>query len=168
MNRGYTRSAYLDIIDSARELRPDIAFTTDIIVGFPGETDSDFSETLDVVEKVRFDSAFTFKYSPREGTAAAGLEDDISPEVKKSRLEILNAAIQRIRREVMTDCIGSLEEILLDARVKKGEYQFLKGRTPHFRNVLIEEDNGNPGDVISVVLKRLNNFTFIGEKITGR
>ena len=168
MNRGYTRSAYLDIVDRARELRPDIAFTTDIIVGFPGETDSDFNETLDIVERVRFDSAFTFKYSPREGTVAAALEDDVPSDVKKSRLEVLNAAIQRIRRELMADCIGSVEEILLDARVKKGEYQFLKGRTPHFRNVLIDDDIGNLGDVLSVVLKELNNFTFMGEEITGR
>ncbi len=168
MNRGYTRSEYLDIIAMARSLRPDIAFTTDIIVGFPGESDEDFRETLGVVEKVRFDSAFTFKYSPREGTEAAGLEDNVSSEVKKSRLEILNTTIQRIRREILTECIGSIEEILLDARVKKGEYQFLKGRTPHFRNVLLGKDIGNPGDMISVVLKELNNFTFIGEEFTGR
>ena len=168
MNRGYTRSEYLDIIDRARELRPDIAFTTDIIVGFPGESDSDYQETLEVVERVRFDSAFTFKYSPREGTSAAGLEDDVPGDVKKSRLEILNSAIQRIRREIMAERIGSVEEILLDARVKKGEYHFLKGRTPHFRNVLLGDGTGNPGDILSVVLKELDNFTFIGEKSTGR
>ena len=168
MNRGYTRSGYLDIIKSARALRPDIAFTTDIIVGFPGETDSDFEETLDLVEKVRFDSAFTFKYSPREGTKAAGLEDDVPVEMKKSRLETLNATIQRIRREIMAGQVGSVEEILLDAQVKKGEYQFLKGRTPHFRNVLIEPENRKPGDIVSVVLRELRNFTFIGEEITGR
>ncbi len=168
MNRGYTRSEYLDIISMARELRPDIAFTTDIIVGFPGENDADFEETLDIVEKVRFDSAFTFKYSPREGTRAAELDNHVPAEVKKSRLEALNNTIQSIRKEIMTECIGSIEEILLDARVKKGENHFLKGRTPHFRNVLLGTDNGNPGDIFSVVLKELRNFTFIGEEITGR
>ncbi len=168
MNRGYTSSVYLDIIDRARALRPDIAFTTDIIVGFPGETEDDFEETLAMVEKVRFDSAFTFKYSPREGTKSAGLEDDVPVEVKKSRLETLNTTIQRIRMEIVAARIGSVEEILLDARVIKGEYQFLKGRTPHFRNVLVESENWNPGDTVSVVLRELSNFTFIGEEITGR
>ena len=168
MNRGYTKSGYLDIIDRARAICPDIAFTTDMIVGFPGESENDFEETLDVVEKVRFDSAFTFKYSPREGTKAAALADDVPVEVKKSRLGTLNTAIQRIRREIMAARIGSVEEILLDARVKKGEYQFLKGRTPHFRNVLFESENRNPGDTVSVVLRELKNFTFIGEEITGR
>lgn len=168
MKRGYTQSGYLDIIGRARAIRPDIAFTTDVIVGFPGETDAEFNETLDVVEKVRFDSAFTFKYSPREGTEAAGLGDDVPLDVKKSRLEILNTAILRIRKEVMAVCTGSVEEILLDARVKKGEYHFLKGRTPHFRNVLLDSELRKPGDVLNVVLKKLNNFTFIGEEITGR
>ena len=168
MNRGYTSSEYLGIIDRARSLRPDIALTTDIIVGFPGETDKDFEETLEVVEKVRFDSAFTFKYSPREGTKAADLEDNVPVEEKKSRLETLNNTIQRIRKGIVTARIGTIEEILLDARVKKGEYHFLKGRTPHFRNVLVESEKWNPGDIISVVLREISNFTFIGEEITGR
>jgi tRNA-2-methylthio-N6-dimethylallyladenosine synthase len=168
MNRGYTRSQYLEIIDRAREYRPDIAFTTDIIVGFPGESMSDFEDTLDIVERVRFDSAFTFKYSPRQGTAAAEMEDNVPPEEKRSRLEILNRAIRRIRAEIMAGLTGSVEEILLDARVKKGEYQFLKGRTPHFRNVLLSSEDRNPGDILTVVLKELRNFTFIGEETTGR
>ncbi len=168
MNRGYTRSYYLDIIERAKKFCPGISFTTDIIVGFPGETPGDFEDTLSIIEKVRFDSAFTFKYSPRDGTGAEGMEDDVPSEVKKERLETLNGAIQRIRKEIMVSHLGSIEEILLDARVKKGEYHFLKGRTPHFRNVLIGPENRNPGDTISVVLKELNNFTFIGEEITGR
>ena len=168
MNRGYTRSDYLAITERARELCPDISFTTDIIVGFPGETDGDFKETLEIVERVRYDSAFTFKYSPREGTGAAGMEDDVPEDVKKERLETLNSSVQRIRREIMGSRLGSIEEILLDARVKKGEYQFLKGRTPHFRNVLIGPENRKLGDIVRVVLKELSNFTFIGEEISGR
>jgi tRNA-2-methylthio-N6-dimethylallyladenosine synthase len=168
MNRGYTSSGYLDIIDRARAIRPDIAFTTDIIIGFPGERDEDFENTLEIVEKVRFDSAFTFKYSVREGTKAAGLVDDVPADVKKARLESLNNTIKRIRMEIITARIGSVEEILLDARVKKGEYQFLKGRTPHFRNVLVESGNREIGDIINVVLMELRNFTLIGEEIRGR
>jgi tRNA-2-methylthio-N6-dimethylallyladenosine synthase len=168
MNRGYTRSEYLDIIERAKEIRHDISFTTDIIVGFPGETNGDFEETLDIVEKVGYDSAFTFKYSPREGTGAEGMKDDVPFEVKKERLDRLNASIQRIRREIMVSLLGSTEEILLDARVKKGEYQFLRGRTPHFRNVLVRPENRNPGDIMNVVLEELRNFTFIGKELTGR
>jgi tRNA-2-methylthio-N6-dimethylallyladenosine synthase len=168
MNRGYTRSEYLDIIERAKEIRHDISFTTDIIVGFPGETNGDFEETLDIVEKVGYDSAFTFKYSPREGTGAEGMKDDVPSEVKKERLDRLNASIQRIRREIMVSLLGSTEEILLDARVKKGEYQFLRGRTPHFRNVLVRPENRNPGDIMNVVLEELRNFTFIGKELTGR
>jgi tRNA-2-methylthio-N6-dimethylallyladenosine synthase len=168
MNRGYTSKDYLNIINSARSIRPDIAFTTDVIVGFPGETEEDFEETLEIVDVVRFDSAFTFKYSPREGTKAATLEDNVPEESKKSRLYKLNSIVQENRLKNMTAAIGSVEEILLDARVKKGEYQFLKGRTPHFRNVLVEEDRHELGDIISVVLSELKNFTFIGKESTGR
>jgi tRNA-2-methylthio-N6-dimethylallyladenosine synthase len=168
MNRGYTRSEYLAKIARAREIKPDISFSTDIIIGFPGETESDFQRTLDVVEAVRFDSAFTFKYSPREGTKASRCPDDVHVEIKKQRLETVNSSIKRIRREILSGCLGRREEILLDARVKKGEYQFLKGRTPHFRNVLIDSEVRNPGDTVDVKLRELSNFTFIGEETTGR
>ena len=164
MNRGYSRRHYLEIITNARILKPDLAVTTDIIVGFPSETNDDFDETLDIVEKVRFDSAFTFKYSPRAGTAAYGVEDSVPQEVKKERLEILNNTIGRIRKEILERLVGSNDEILLDGAVKKGENQYLKGRTPHFRNVFLENGSFGNGDIVNVVIDRLRNYTLYGKE----
>ncbi|MBU8921386.1 MAG: tRNA (N6-isopentenyl adenosine(37)-C2)-methylthiotransferase MiaB [Bacteroidales bacterium] len=165
MGRGYTRQHYLDIVSEARKIRPDLAITTDIIVGFPSETDADFEETLGVVRDCRFDSAFTFKYSPREGTSAYKMDDDVSSELKKERLARLNSLVQKIRKEILESRVGLTDEILLDARVKKGEYLFWKGRTPHFRNVLVSRADLNNGDVLQVYLTGIRNFTYIGEVV---
>lgn len=168
MKRGYSREHYLGVAGRGREIVPGLALTTDIIVGFPTETEKDFMQTLDLVEKVRFDAAFTFKYSPREGTDAAHMEDDIPIGVKKERLERLNANVKRIRRDILTSSLGTRTQILLDGRVKKGEYHFWKGRTPHFRNVLIPGDQHVNGDIVGVLLKEIRNFTFYGEELSRR
>ena len=165
MRRGYTRDAYIGEILEANKIVPELAITTDIIVGFPTESDEDFLQTLSIVEKCRFEAAFTFKYSPREGTAAALFEDDVSVGVKKERLSRLNEMVQKIRSELLVRQLGSDTEILLDDTVKKGEYRFGKGRTPHFRNVLVPATEREPGDIFSVRLEQLRNFTFIGEEI---
>ena len=98
MKRPYTKERYLDRVAQIREHVPDVALTTDIIVGFPGETEEDFEETLEVVEQVRFDSAFTFIFSPRRGTEAADLPDQLPHAVKRERMERLVGAVQRDRR----------------------------------------------------------------------
>jgi len=166
MNRGYTRETYLDKVRDARARVPEIAITTDIIVGFPSETDTDFGQTLDLVREVRFDSAFTFQYSPRSGTAASALEDDVPFAVKRKRLHALNAAVQEVRTGILRAQIGAEAEILLDGAVRKGQYRFLKGRTPQFRNVLVPSGGLRDGDVVHAALKRLANFTFVGEVVT--
>lgn len=168
MKRGYTREEYLDTIDEARTIIRGLAVTTDIIVGYPTETDRDFQDTLDVVEKVRFDSAFTFKYSPREGTAAAEMADDVPPDIKKERLEVLNGKIGEIRKQVLEGHIGSKTEILLDGHVQIGDYQFWKGRTPQFRNVLVTGDHLNEGAIIPVKIVTLRNFTYVGKELARR
>ncbi|MCK4236135.1 MAG: tRNA (N6-isopentenyl adenosine(37)-C2)-methylthiotransferase MiaB [Candidatus Krumholzibacteria bacterium] len=168
MKRGYTREQYLAAVNRSRKILPGLAITTDIIVGFPTETDDEFKETIELVNEVRYDAAFTFKYSPRKGTAAAGLGNDIPLEVKKERLRILNNRIREIRAEILMDQIGSETEILLDGPVQKGEYQFYKGRTPHFRNVLIPDNHLEEGEIVSVRLDRIWNFTFVGEKLARR
>ncbi len=164
MKRGYTNKNYLNIIERAREIKPDLAITTDIIYGFPSETESDFMETLELVEKGRFDSAFTFKYSPRKWTTAYNMADDVPPDIKKERLNRLNDMIKTIRKEIMEQQVGKIEEILLDGLVKKGENTFLKGRTPHFRNVLLKSGNLKPGDIVKIVIKELRNFTLVCEE----
>jgi tRNA-2-methylthio-N6-dimethylallyladenosine synthase len=163
MNRGYTREAYLEKLREARRIVPGLAVTTDIIVGFPSETDDEFRQTLDIVRAAGFEAAFTFQYSPRAGTAAFDRPDDVPAERKKERLLALNALIQEERGRILRTQIGSRTEILLDGATQKGEYRFLKGRTPEFRNVLVAPAGLRDGDIVPVVLKRLVNFTFEGE-----
>jgi len=168
MRRGYTKEDYMEIVKRGKQIKPDLALSTDFIVGFPTETDGEFDETVEMVEKCGFDYAFSFKYSPRAGTASARMEDDVSDQLKKERLQILNDAIKRVRKSVLEKQVGTRDEILLDAEVKKGEYRFWRGRTPHFRNVTVAGDNFKPGDIINVTLNKIDNFTFAGEEIPRR
>lgn len=167
MNRGYSRETYLEKLREARRIVPDLAVTTDIIVGFPSETKEEFAHTLDLVREARFDAAFTFQYSPRAGTAAYEMIDDVSVEEKKERLLALNAVVQEERGRILRAQLGRRTEILLDGAAQKGEYRFLKGRTPEFRNVLVAPAALRDGDIVSVVLKRLVNFTYEGDVAAG-
>ena len=167
MNRGYTRDRYLEVLAAARAAVPDLAVTSDLIVGFPGETEEDFRATVELVRAARFDSAFTFAYSPREGTPAAALRDDVTPETKKRRLADLNAVVRETREAVLREQIGSEAEILLDGAVEKGDTRFWKGRTSHFRNVLVRESGYSSGAIIRVKLARLVNYTFEGEPLSA-
>jgi len=160
MNRAYTKERYLAIVREARAIVPDLAVTSDIIVGFPTETPRDFDETLEAVAAARFDAAFTFKYSPRDGTAAAKLADDVSPECKRDRLRILNERVTAMRADILGSQVGRHTEILLDGAVQKGEHRFRKGRTPHFRNAIVASGGLKDGEIVPVTLKRLLNFTF--------
>ena len=113
MNRRYTKESYLALVERLREAIPDISLTTDIIVGFPGETEEDFSETLDMVRKVRYDSAFTFIYSKRTGTPAASMEDQVPPDVVKERFDRLLREVQTIAGEVCAVHEGKDAEVLV-------------------------------------------------------
>ena len=113
MRRTYTRERYLMLVDKMRAAIPDVAFGTDIIVGFPGETEDDFRETLEVVEEVGYDSAFTFVYSPRAGTEAAAMPEQVSHEVKIERMERLVALTQRIATERNAARVGGVEQVLV-------------------------------------------------------
>jgi tRNA-2-methylthio-N6-dimethylallyladenosine synthase len=165
MRRGYTRSEYLEKLERSRDILPGLAVTTDIIVGFPSESEVDFEETLSLVDEGMFDAAFTFKYSPREGTAAADLEDDVPVEIKRERLARLNGLVKSIRRSILEKHLGTVTEILLDDVVEKGEYRFVKGRTPHFRNVLIPSEGKRVGDFVIVRLRELRNFTYLADAL---
>ena len=108
------REQYLDLVRKIREAIPDVVLSTDIIVGFPGETDEQFEETMSLVREVRFDSAYTFIYSPREGTPAAEMKDDISAEVKKERLQRLNELVAELSLESDRKLEGQVVEVLVE------------------------------------------------------
>jgi tRNA-2-methylthio-N6-dimethylallyladenosine synthase len=127
MLRRYDRAGYLDVVASLRRVIPAIALTTDIIVGFPGETEEDFGETLSLVEAVAFDDAFTFRYSPREGTPATRLKDVVPDAVAGERLERLVAAVRGIARRKNVALVGSTHEVLVEGWAKRGD--LLQGRT---------------------------------------
>src|SRR5438876_476568 len=127
MLRRYDRDRYLDVVAALRGAVPGIALTTDIIVGFPGETEDDFSETLSLVEQVGFDDAYTFKYSPREGTPATRLKDAVPEAVAGERLERLVAVVRGIARCRNVALVGSTHQVLVEGRAKRGE--LLQGRT---------------------------------------
>src|SRR3954468_13063658 len=128
MRRTYTREKYLALARRMRDAIPDLALGTDIIVGFPGETDDDVRQTLEVVEEVGFDSAFTFVYSPRQGTEAASMPDQVPDEVKRDRIERLVELVQRIAAERNIQRIGRIEEVLVEGRSRTDD-SLLRGRT---------------------------------------
>ena len=161
MNRGYTRERYLETIESAREIVPDLALSTDIIVGFPSETEREFEETFELARCVRFDSAFMFKYSARPHTKAACMPDDVSETEKIRRLETLIALQKQISREQNLAQIGRVDEVLIEGVSPKNALQWF-GRTPDFRPVVFSQNGEVPGQVVRVKLGELSGFTFLG------
>lgn len=163
MNRKYTKESYIALALKIKARIPDISLTTDIIVGFPGETEEDFADTLDVVEKVRFDGAFTFIYSPRVGTPAAKMEDTTSEEMKKERLIRLIELQNKIGLENNRSLIGSVQEILIEGTSEKNQ-EVWSGRTSqnklvHFKPTV----KVNPGDIALVRISGAKTFTLEGE-----
>ncbi len=127
MRRRYDRARYLEVIAALRRAVPGVALTTDLIVGFPGETEADFAETLSLVETVGYDDAYTFKYSPREGTPATRLPDAVPDAVAGERLERLIATVRRVARRKNVGLVGTTHEVLVEGRAKRGA--LLQGRT---------------------------------------
>ncbi len=161
MNRGYTREYYLNLIDNIRKHIPDIALTSDVMVGFPGETDTDFEDTLSLLEIVRFDSIFNFKYSPREGTKAIDFEDQIPDEIKQARLERLINLQQKISKEINAKLVGQTLEILING---KGKYpNQIIGYTRHNKAVICEGAEDLIGQFAIVKIISTSGYTFKGE-----
>lgn len=164
MNRNYTKKDYLNLIDRIKNNIPDVSLSTDIIVGFPTETEQDFLDTLDIVNKVKFDSAFTFKYSPREGTIAYNFDDDISDEIKGDRLKRLIDIQQQISFESNNKLIGTIQTALIESYSKKSEKEF-QGRLDN-NKVTVFPGNGNfIGDLVNVKITKATSATLIGELI---
>ena len=162
MNRKYTKESYLDLVDRIRKGCPDISLTTDIIVGFPGETEEDFLETMDVVEKVGFDSAFTFIYSKRTGTPAASMENQVPEDVIKDRFDRLLKLVQQKASEASARFTGSVQKVLVE-EVNEHDDSMVTGR---MSNNLLVHFKGTPdliGQIVNVHLEECKGFYYIGK-----
>ena len=164
MNRRYTKEHYLELVEKIRSSVPDISLTTDIIVGFPGETEEDFQETLDVVRKVRYDSAFTFIYSKRTGTPAAIMEDQVPESVVKDRFDRLLKEVQSISGEVCSVYTNTIQDVLVET-VNDHDAALVTGRMSN--NLLVHFPGGEDliGKIVSVELKECRGFYYIGDMI---
>ena len=164
MNRGYTIERYYELYDRMKEKIPGITFTTDLIVGFPSETTEQFEETLKLVDYCRFDSAFTFVYSPREGTPAARMEDDVSLKEKKKRLAILNERIGTYARENNEATVGTVLKVLCDGPSRKNAY-VLAGYSEENRLVNFTGTGIQEGDIVDVRITDAKSFSLDGEAV---
>ncbi|CAN5785576.1 tRNA (N6-isopentenyl adenosine(37)-C2)-methylthiotransferase MiaB [soil metagenome] len=163
MRRTYDRERYLRLVDTLRAAIPDVALGTDLIVGFPGETADDFEATLAVVEEVRYESAFTFIFSPRAGTEAASLPDQVPDDVKHERLERLVDTVQRIAGERNAERIGRVEEVLVEGP-SRTDASLLRGRTR--RNTTVNFTGGtHPGNFVDVLVEESTSTTLRGREL---
>ncbi|HWG55290.1 MAG TPA: tRNA (N6-isopentenyl adenosine(37)-C2)-methylthiotransferase MiaB [Gaiellaceae bacterium] len=165
MRRTYDRDRYLRLVERLRAAIPDLALGTDIIVGFPGETEDDFRQTLETVEQVRYDSAFTFVYSPRRGTEAAELPDQVPEDVKRDRIERLVEVVQRIAAERNAERVGRVEQVLVEGR-SRTDARLLRGRTRRNTTVNFAGD-AQPGDLVDVVIEGATSTTLRGAQRTA-
>ena len=157
MRRRYSAASYLDLISRIRENRPGISFSSDFIVGFPGETDKDFQDTLDIVEKVGFDESFSFIYSPRPNTPAAEMEDNVSKDIKKERLTILQHKLNELSSKISRKMVGSLERCLVLGVSKKNPGE-LQARTENNRVVNFATDANVVGKFVNLeIVDQLTN-----------
>jgi tRNA-2-methylthio-N6-dimethylallyladenosine synthase len=167
MRRTYDRERYLDRVALIREHVPDCALTTDIIVGFPGETEADFERTLEVVERVGYDGAFTFVYSPRRGTEAATLSDQVSHAVKRERMERLVEAVQRRARERAQRFVGRTMEVLAEG-ASRTDPNRVRGRTRHNKTVNFD-GTARAGELVEVEIEAATSQTLSGhERLLSR
>ena len=164
MNRGYTSAQFLDLTARMKEKIPGITFTTDLIVGFPSETDAQFEDTLKLVDACRFDSAFTFVYSPREGTPAAAMEDNVPFAVKKERLAVLNERIGHWARENNEATVGKVLKVLCDGTSKKNEAA-LTGYSEENRLVNFTGEGIREGEIVDVTITKARSFSLFGEAL---
>jgi tRNA-2-methylthio-N6-dimethylallyladenosine synthase len=164
MRRTYSRERYLRLVAELRSEIPDLALTTDIIVGFPGETEDEFLETLEVVEEVGFDGAFTFVYSPRAGTEAAAMPEQVPDEVKRDRIERLVDVVQRVAAERNAQRVGMVEEVLVEGH-SRTEPQLLRGRTR--RNTTVNfSGEAAPGELVTVAIASATSTTLAGAQLS--
>ncbi len=164
MNRGYTSDAFKKLVDEMKARIPDITFTTDLIVGFPQETDEQFQATLDLVDYCRFDMAYSFVYSPREGTPAARMEDTIPLEVKKERLQILNERLAEHASRNNSAYLHRRLQVLCEGRSKKNENVY-SGYSEHNKLVNFTGPEGLEGQIVEVEITACHSFSLDGKAV---
>ena len=160
MNRRHTNDVYLRIIDRLREARPDIAFSGDFIVGFPGERDRDFADTLSLIDKVGYASAYSFKYSPRPGTPAAGSDEQVPEEVKAERLEALQQLINAQQFAFNKRTEGQVMDVLIERN--GGRDGQMAGRTPYMQAVNVAADEALLGKIVSCQITEAKQNSVVG------
>ena len=166
MNRTYTREHFYDMAVKIREIMPNCGLSTDVIVGFPGETDNQYRETLDLMEAIKFNSAFTFKYSPRPYTKAEQFSDQISEQVKKDRLDEMLILQRKHTLELNQKMVGSFQKVLIEKESKKSNMHWA-GRTDSNEWVIIEKNNINIKDIVPVEITGATGVILHGKEITG-
>ena len=166
MNRTYTREHFYDMAMKIREIMPNCGLSTDIIVGFPGETDEQFRETLDLMEAIKFNSAFTFKYSPRPYTKAEQFSDHISEDIKKARLDEMLILQRKHTLELNQNMVGTFQQVLIEKESKKSNLHWA-GRTDSNEWVIIEKNNSNIKDIVPVEISDATGVILHGKEIIG-
>ena len=162
MNRTYSRDHFIQLAHRIREILPGVGISTDIIVGFPGETEFEFSETLTVMEEVKFDSAFNFKYSPRPGTKASEYDDPIPEDIKQQRLEQIIDLQKRHTLERNLDLVGTIQRVLIEKESKMSSHQWA-GRTDSNKWVIFDKEDVQIKDMVSIQIKKAKGITLHGE-----
>ena len=163
MNRHYSKEQYIELALKIREKIEDIAITTDLIIGYPGETDKDVDDTIDVIEKVRFDGAFTFIYSKRSGTPAASLPQVAEEEVKKNFDRVLKK-VQDMSTEQAMKNEGRIMDVLVEG-INRQDASLVTGRLSNNMNVHFSGDESLTGKIVPVKLKSCKGFYYIGETV---
>jgi len=166
MHRGYTKESYLEKIDRLKKVCPSMAVTSDVIVGFPGEEEKDFEETLDLIQKVRFDDLFSFKYSPRKGTRAAQFTEKVEEKVKQNRLSVLQEIQKGITLQKNQEWEGRVEEVLVEGRSRQSD-QDVTGRTRSNKIVNVEGDLSLVGKLVPVRVNKASPHSLRGRIVNS-
>ena len=161
MSRRYTKESYLELAHKIKEKIPNCSLTTDIIVGFPGETEEDFNETLKVVKELKYDSAFTFIFSPRVGTPAANMEDNVSLEEKENRLHTLNELVNKYAKEANDKYLDKIVPVLIEGYSEK-DNTCLMGYTDTMKLVNVKADSKYIGQIINVKITDVKTWSMDG------
>lgn len=164
MNRPYSLNLYIDIVDKLKSARPDIQISSDFIVGFPGETDEDFEQTMEIAKKIRYINSYSFKYSPRPHTAAALMKDQIPESIKAERLAKLDSLLNDIQREFNESCIGKTMECLCEGPDKTGKH--LVYRTPYMQQCIVNGTMSKDNTFVKINITAANKASLRGKIVT--